>query len=84
MTLGILLVVVGVVAFDALFAAMHAIFFEEGTWQFSYDSLLIRALPTGFWMGCAAVWAAALILLCLLSILVGVLARRCYGRSQPR
>jgi integral membrane protein (TIGR01906 family) len=73
----------GLLNFDALFGAMHGIFFEAGTWQFSYDSLLICSLPEPFWMGCAVVWALALVLLCLASIAAGALIRH-HSRSKPR
>ena len=36
-------------AFDAAFAAFHAIFFRAGTWQFGPDSNLIRLFPEPFW-----------------------------------
>ena len=37
------------VAFDTAFASFHAIFFQEGTWQFGADSNLIRLFPEPFW-----------------------------------
>ena len=64
----LLLAVVGFVSFDALFTAMHRLLFAEGSWLFAYDSLLICALPEPFWIGCALVWALALIVLCLLAL----------------
>ena len=83
LSLCIVFALIGLLAFDALFAWMHGIFFTEGSWQFSYDSLLIRALPQDFWMGCAAVWAVTLVILCLLSIGIGILIRRSYRKSMP-
>ena len=37
------------VAFEAAFAAFHALFFAAGTWQFSADSNLLRLFPQPFW-----------------------------------
>jgi integral membrane protein (TIGR01906 family) len=37
------------VAFDTAFAAFHALFFREGTWQFGPESNLIRLFPEPFW-----------------------------------
>ncbi len=37
------------VAFDTAFASFHALFFQEGTWQFAADSNLIRLFPEPFW-----------------------------------
>jgi hypothetical protein len=37
------------VAFEAAFAAFHALFFAAGTWQFSVDSNLLRLFPQPFW-----------------------------------
>ena len=37
------------IAFDAAFAAFHALFFKAGTWQFGPDSNLIRLFPEPFW-----------------------------------
>ena len=88
LALGIVFTLIGVLAFDALFTWMHGLFFAEGTWQFSWDSLLILALPPGFWMGCAAVWAVSLAFFCLLGIVAGMVIRRRatirYGRPRPR
>ena len=71
-------------SFDALFEAMHHLFFVKGTWAFAEDSLLICALPEHFWSGCALVWAAALILLCALATVAGVLLRRRAARRTHR
>lgn len=52
--------VVALVDFSAFFEAFHALFFSAGTWTFSYDSLLIRLFPQGFWIA-IGVWAAGLV-----------------------
>ncbi|MDR1358436.1 MAG: DUF1461 domain-containing protein [Coriobacteriales bacterium] len=61
--------------FAAFFAWMHSLFFADGTWVFPADSLLIRALPTGFWLSSATVWAVCMVLLCGISIAAGVFFR---------
>lgn len=64
------------VDFNGFFAAFHSLFFANGTWTFSWDSLLITMYPPEFWMGMGAVWLAATGLLSILSIIVGTLLRR--------
>jgi integral membrane protein (TIGR01906 family) len=73
--LALLLVVVGVLNFDALFTGMHKLFFADGTWTFAEDSLLICAYPLPFWTGMAIVWALALAFLSAASATVGFLLR---------
>jgi integral membrane protein (TIGR01906 family) len=62
--------------FSAFFTWMHSLFFASGTWTFPADSLLIRALPFEFWVGCAAVWAGSMAGLCIVAILAGLLLKR--------
>ena len=62
--------------FNGFFAAFHSLFFANGTWTFSYDSLLITMYPPEFWMGMGAVWLATTGLLSILAIVVGALLRR--------
>jgi integral membrane protein (TIGR01906 family) len=71
-----LLAVIGIMNFNALFAAMHKLFFADGTWTFANDSLLICALPQPFWMMCALTWAVALVILCVAALIVGLVLRR--------
>lgn len=61
--------------FDGFFAAFHSLFFANGTWTFTYTSLLITMYPTAFWMGMGAVWLATTGLLSILAIVVGALLR---------
>ena len=78
---GILAIAIAV-DFSAFFTWMHSLFFASGTWTFPADSLLIRALPYEFWVSCAIVWAASMVLLCVISVVIGlVLARRLRSRS---
>jgi integral membrane protein (TIGR01906 family) len=76
LVLVLILGILGIISFDVLFTAMHKIFFADGTWTFAYDSLLISALPQPFWIGCAVVWAIALIILCLFSVVIGLMLKR--------
>jgi integral membrane protein (TIGR01906 family) len=72
----VVLGVIGIVSFDVLFTGMHQIFFADGTWTFSYNSLLIRAYPIAFWMGMGIVWAVALVIVCVLTLVVGLKLRK--------
>ncbi|MCF0104222.1 MAG: DUF1461 domain-containing protein [Eggerthellaceae bacterium] len=68
-----LFVVLGVLAginFDAFFSGFHQIFFAQGNWTFSEDSLLICSLPTPFWIGMGVVWLFIEIIIC--TILMGI------------
>ncbi len=62
--------------FNGLFTMFHQLFFSQGNWTFPYDSLLICALPTPFWMGMGGVWLAVTALASVLSIVVGAKLRR--------
>lgn len=64
------------ISFDSLFAVLHGIFFAQGSWVFSADSLLITMLPGPFWATIAGVWFTLSILLSVLSILLGVVLKR--------
>lgn len=65
-----------VVDFNGFFASFHSLFFADGSWTFSYDSLLITMYPPAFWMGMGAVWLAATGGLSILAIVVGAVLRR--------
>ena len=62
--------------FNGFFAAFHSLFFADGTWTFSYDSLLITMYPPEFWMGMGAVWLAITSAFSLTAIVAGILLRR--------
>jgi integral membrane protein (TIGR01906 family) len=76
---------VGVVSFDTLFTAVHQLLFADGTWTFSYDSLLIRTYPLAFWMGMGIVWAVTIIFVSVLALTIGLnlRARRCIPKDAP-
>ncbi len=59
--------------FNSLFASMHALFFENGTWQFPVDSLLICMYPQAFWVGMGVVWLSTSCVLAALSIAGGAI-----------
>jgi len=63
--------VAGVVDFDALFAAMHGVFFKAGTWTFPTDSLMIRLFPLQFWVAAGAAWGVLTVVAALLLIVAG-------------
>ncbi|MDR0350785.1 MAG: DUF1461 domain-containing protein [Coriobacteriales bacterium] len=72
----LLLGAIGALNFNALFTTMHRLFFAEGTWLFSEDSLLICAYPLGFWIGMGVIWALALLIASALLAVCGILLRR--------
>lgn len=51
LTLGLLFsgILLAITAWDVFFAGFHALFFEDGTWQFYYTDTLIRLYPEQFW-----------------------------------
>lgn len=74
---------VGAFNFDALFVGMHSLFFQDGTWTFPADSLLICALPIPFWIGAALTWVVALIVICVVIVIVGrILGRENLSRKR--
>jgi hypothetical protein len=66
-------------AFDAAFAAFHAVFFDPGTWQFGPDSNLLRFFPEPFWFEIALVAGAVI---ALSAVLVALLGRRDLGAAR--
>jgi hypothetical protein len=66
---GVAAVVLGAcfaLAFDAAFAAFHAIFFAAGTWTFGPDSNLLRFFPEPLWFELALVAGATIVIAALL------------------
>lgn len=63
--------------FDHLFTQFHALFFVDGTWLFSHDSLLITLFPEKFWMIAGSIW---LVLICTVS--VGLVAYSVLSRPK--
>ncbi len=73
--------IMAVVNFDGFFAVFHSLFFADGTWTFSYESLLITMYPTAFWMGMGVVWLATTCLLSILAIVIGCILRRRFPQT---
>lgn len=78
LTAGILVIVAfialgvwAVVDFNGFFAVLHALVFSNGTWAFPYDSLLICALPTPFWVGMGVICLVVTTVVSLISIVIG-------------
>ncbi|MGI6220735.1 MAG: DUF1461 domain-containing protein [Coriobacteriales bacterium] len=76
------LVVWAIVDFYTMFNMLHSLFFSSGSWLFPYDSLLICALPEQFWMAMGVLWAAMIVVVCIVLIVVGLIVRRRYGASR--
>lgn len=66
------------VAFDTAFASFHALFFQQGTWQFGPDSNLIRLFPEPFWFDVSLLAGVAIV---LSAVLAAWLARRDRGSA---
>lgn len=64
------------VDFSGFFAAFHSLFFADGTWTFSWDSLLICMYPPEFWLGMGAVWLAVTVAACAVCFIMGKLMRK--------
>ena len=67
------------VAFDAAFAAFHAIFFAAGTWQFGPDSNLLRLFPQPLWFELALLAGATIV---LGAVVAALIARRDLRRAS--
>ena len=78
--IGVAVVVLGAffaLAFDAAFAAFHAIFFAAGTWQFGPDSNLLRFFPQPLWFEMALLAGATIV---IGAAVAALLARRALSR----
>lgn len=62
--------------FEGLFAVFHSLFFAQGSWVFSADSLLITMYPEPFWIGMGAIWLATTIAVSAISAIAGLALRR--------
>lgn len=61
--------------FNVLFDALHSVLFEEGSWTFSPDSLLISMYPQNFWVTMGVIWAATTCILAILAVVAGIIVR---------
>ena len=62
--------------FTRFFTMFHQVFFSQGNWTFPYDSLLICALPTNFWIGMGIICLVITVLVSVLSITIGSKLRK--------
>jgi uncharacterized membrane protein len=76
-----LVVAAGLLDFEVVFSGFHGIFFEEGTWTFPADSLLVRLFPLRFWTVSALSWAVLTALGGIGLLMVGRRLRRRAGRE---
>lgn len=70
------LTVFAVLAWEAFFAQVHALFFAAGTWTFRVDDTLIRLFPEQFWTDAAMTIAALVFLVTTLTVAFGWPVRR--------
>jgi integral membrane protein (TIGR01906 family) len=65
-------------AFDMFFDLFHGLFFEPGTWLFSYSDTLIRLFPLPFWQDAGLIVAGGVSLASLILIALATWrGRRC-------
>jgi integral membrane protein (TIGR01906 family) len=79
LAVGALALVLGLffaVAFETAFAAFHALFFRQGTWQFGPDSNLIRLFPEPIWFETTLLAAHSIVLSAALAAWVAGRAMR--------
>ncbi|MGC9522145.1 MAG: TIGR01906 family membrane protein [Anaerolineae bacterium] len=77
------------VGFNAFFTFFHGLFFESGTWVFSYSDTLIRLFPLPFWQDAGLLIAAGVSAVSLLLLVVGTWQHRlcwasAYSSSTPK
>ncbi|UKA68379.1 DUF1461 domain-containing protein [Arthrobacter sp. FW306-05-C] len=72
------LAVAAVLAWEAFFAQVHAVFFAAGTWTFRVDDTLIRLFPEQFWTDAAITTAALVFIVATLTVAF------CWPVRQPR
>ncbi|MDO4443769.1 MAG: DUF1461 domain-containing protein [Slackia sp.] len=65
-----------VVDFNGFFTVFHSLFFADGTWTFSWDSLLICMYPPEFWLGMGGVWLGITVAACAVCLIMGWLLRK--------
>lgn len=66
----LVLAVLGILGWEALFAGFHQLFFADGTWTFAANDGLIRLYPGQFWIDAAI----AIALLSLLAAVITLIA----------
>lgn len=63
LTVGLVLLVMVFMflAWNLAFTVFHNIFFDPGTWQFSYTDSLIRLFPEQFWFDFGTIWTVSIL-----------------------
>lgn len=72
------------VDFNGLFAALHSLFFADGTWTFASDSLLICMYPEAFWVGMGGIWLAVTLILSILSLICGFILNKSRSKTKDK
>ncbi len=67
----IALAVLAALDFNAFFSAFHGIFFPQGNWTFSANSLLISMYPINFWIGMGIIWVVGSLVMALIVFALG-------------
>lgn len=57
--------------FPGFFSAFHGVFFPQGNWTFSSESLLISMYPSAFWMGMGILWLTTTLLASIITLFFG-------------
>ena len=69
--------------FDQFFTFFHGLFFQPGTWVFSYSDTLIRLFPLPFWQDAGLIVAGGVSLFSVVLVGVGTRQqRRCHQKAQ--
>lgn len=76
-------IIFAAINFNALFESMHSLFFEEGTWTFSADSLLITMYPQSFWIVMGSIWAAVSGVFAIIAGVFGIVLH-CLGKKSQQ
>ena len=71
-----------IVDFSSFFASFHGIFFPQGNWTFSYESLLICMYPSAFWMAMGALWLAGTAIASIIVLAIGLKFTRLADRKE--
>lgn len=70
------------IGFEGFFQAFHGVFFESGTWVFSYSDTLIRLFPLPFWQDAGLIVAGGVCVLAVCAVAVGGwCVHRCAART---
>ena len=72
----LVLAVLGVLGWEALFAGFHQLFFADGTWTFAANDGLIRLYPGQFWIDAAIVIAVLSLVAALITLIATAPTRR--------